>query len=90
MKLGCILTKEQFDQLFGRLDEAIGRDDDPVIQWYKSEGMRKLQNVVWIEYLSKAILGYEGHPGPDKEEDFEKWLTVIDDDTSEEFRQAAA
>lgn len=89
MKFGCILPKDQFDELFGRIDEAIGGEDDPVVRWYLDEGMDRLRKTDWTACMSRRMLGYD-RPARYEGEECEKWLDAVNDWDHEAFRLAAA
>ena len=91
MRLGCILSKKHFDQLFGTLSEAIGGADDPVLRWYVEEGMQKLRKADRTSYMSTKLTGSHDSPDDsDSSDEYCKWLDTMDDCDREEFKRAAA
>ena len=90
-----ILTKEQFDFLFKKLSETENKNlkTDSVYNWYMHDGMKKLRNIEFSDYISKKWLG---HSAPDgnygnfgDNDDFDDWLSKMDDIDDIGFQNAA-
>lgn len=50
-----ILTPEQFRRVFGRLSEAGGPEGDPVLDWYRNGGWRRLSGFEFEKSYAKRV-----------------------------------